>query len=293
MGERYYDATAGRFLSGDTAWPQTDDWAGLNPYLYAAANPLKYVDPDGRFCWKVVEWLLKQGLKQATQEAAQRMMKIAAKRAKEDVGAQLAESQTQSEMDKARDEVASAALDVIVAAAKDMEELDDTVTEKILNTVNPFAMSYVLAYNADIRKSVETLKIMEQSSSSSEVLKRLRDLHTKRRLEECPRPGPTRVLEKAIELVRQVWIKDHGEELMELVCIAWKLGIRTPGQLQSAVKGRIPTLGVYKATKRKSPVLAALLANYKNLPPGPTQAELRTALRDKFQEHSRRKRRRR
>ena len=38
---RYYDADLGRFL-------ETDPIPSGNPYAYAANNPLKYVDPDGK-----------------------------------------------------------------------------------------------------------------------------------------------------------------------------------------------------------------------------------------------------
>ncbi len=47
MRARYYDATTQRFLSRDPIWPQIDDPLQLNPYAYAYANPLQYVDVDG------------------------------------------------------------------------------------------------------------------------------------------------------------------------------------------------------------------------------------------------------
>jgi RHS repeat-associated protein len=45
FGARYYDPSIGRFISVD---PLADKYPGLTPYHYAANNPLKYVDPDGR-----------------------------------------------------------------------------------------------------------------------------------------------------------------------------------------------------------------------------------------------------
>ena len=45
MGERYYDATSGRFLSPDPiSYPNC-----LDLYTYANGDPINYIDPDGRF----------------------------------------------------------------------------------------------------------------------------------------------------------------------------------------------------------------------------------------------------
>ena len=46
MLERSYGPNIGRFLKPD---PMQDEYPGISPYAYAANNPLKYVDPDGRF----------------------------------------------------------------------------------------------------------------------------------------------------------------------------------------------------------------------------------------------------
>ncbi|MDE2687853.1 MAG: hypothetical protein OXI16_10220, partial [Chloroflexota bacterium] len=45
MLNRNYDFNIGRFLRPD---PMQDEYPGISPYAYAANNPLKYVDPDGR-----------------------------------------------------------------------------------------------------------------------------------------------------------------------------------------------------------------------------------------------------
>ena len=45
---RYYDPETGRFISVDPAEGQDDQPASYNKYLYAYANPMLYVDPDGR-----------------------------------------------------------------------------------------------------------------------------------------------------------------------------------------------------------------------------------------------------
>ena len=45
MLERSYAYETGRFLRPD---PMQDEYPGISPYVYAANNPLKYVDPDGR-----------------------------------------------------------------------------------------------------------------------------------------------------------------------------------------------------------------------------------------------------
>ncbi len=47
MRARYYDAQTGAFLSRDSVWPVLDDPQSLNPYQYAAQNPLLYIDPEG------------------------------------------------------------------------------------------------------------------------------------------------------------------------------------------------------------------------------------------------------
>jgi len=47
FNQRYYDPRIGRFLTEDPAGQ------AFNPYLYAANNPLVYVDPDGLWGWLV------------------------------------------------------------------------------------------------------------------------------------------------------------------------------------------------------------------------------------------------
>lgn len=48
MQQRYYDPTIGRFLSTDPVTAQGGDIRYFNRYAYAANNPFRYVDPDGR-----------------------------------------------------------------------------------------------------------------------------------------------------------------------------------------------------------------------------------------------------
>lgn len=48
MQQRYYDPTAGRFLSVDPITTDLQSAEHFNRYLYAAGNPYKYRDPDGR-----------------------------------------------------------------------------------------------------------------------------------------------------------------------------------------------------------------------------------------------------
>ena len=48
MQQRYYDAFAGRFLSIDPVTTDANTGGGFNRYAYAANNPYKYIDPDGR-----------------------------------------------------------------------------------------------------------------------------------------------------------------------------------------------------------------------------------------------------
>lgn len=48
MQQRYYDPGLGRFLSIDPSGVNANDPRTLNRYMYAANNPYKYKDPDGR-----------------------------------------------------------------------------------------------------------------------------------------------------------------------------------------------------------------------------------------------------
>ena len=48
MQQRYYDPVAGRFLSIDPVMTDANTGGSFNRYAYAANNPYKYLDPDGR-----------------------------------------------------------------------------------------------------------------------------------------------------------------------------------------------------------------------------------------------------
>jgi uncharacterized protein RhaS with RHS repeats len=48
MQQRYYDPTAGRFLSVDPVVTDAGNGALFNRYMYAANNPFTLIDPDGR-----------------------------------------------------------------------------------------------------------------------------------------------------------------------------------------------------------------------------------------------------
>jgi RHS repeat-associated protein len=48
MRARYYDAATARFLSPEPIWPQLDDPKALNPYQYAGAAPVRFIDPTGQ-----------------------------------------------------------------------------------------------------------------------------------------------------------------------------------------------------------------------------------------------------
>ena len=49
FGARYYASSMGRFISSDAAGPDPKNPQALNLYRYALNNPLRYVDPDGRY----------------------------------------------------------------------------------------------------------------------------------------------------------------------------------------------------------------------------------------------------
>jgi uncharacterized protein RhaS with RHS repeats len=48
MQQRYYDPVAGRFLSIDPIFTDVNTANGFNRYVYAANNPYRFIDPDGR-----------------------------------------------------------------------------------------------------------------------------------------------------------------------------------------------------------------------------------------------------
>ena len=48
MGARYYDPALGRFLSVDSVGFNEQNVHSFNRYAYAANNPYKFIDPDGR-----------------------------------------------------------------------------------------------------------------------------------------------------------------------------------------------------------------------------------------------------
>ena len=48
MRARYFDPATGQFLSRDPVWPRLEDPLSLNPYAYAANDPLQFVDPLGQ-----------------------------------------------------------------------------------------------------------------------------------------------------------------------------------------------------------------------------------------------------
>lgn len=48
MRARFYDPETNRFLSHDPAKGKDEDTRGMNPFLYAGANPIIAIDPEGR-----------------------------------------------------------------------------------------------------------------------------------------------------------------------------------------------------------------------------------------------------
>ena len=55
-GARYLDPRSSLWISVD---PLAEKYAGMSPYAYCLNNPVKYVDPDGRFSTKFGAWLYK------------------------------------------------------------------------------------------------------------------------------------------------------------------------------------------------------------------------------------------
>ena len=49
-GARQYDPVLGRLFAQD---PLSEKYYGISPYAFCAGNPVKYLDPDGRFIWAI------------------------------------------------------------------------------------------------------------------------------------------------------------------------------------------------------------------------------------------------
>jgi len=59
MRARAYDPATARFLTRDPIWPVLRDLQSLNPYQYAAQNPVRYVDPGGESIGTIVgKWVI-------------------------------------------------------------------------------------------------------------------------------------------------------------------------------------------------------------------------------------------
>jgi RHS repeat-associated protein len=54
MQQRYYDPGIGRFLSVDPVTADASTGANFNRYKYAANNPYRFIDPDGRIDWDML-----------------------------------------------------------------------------------------------------------------------------------------------------------------------------------------------------------------------------------------------
>ena len=54
MQQRYYDPLGGRFLSVDPVTAYDNPLSGFNRYRYAANNPYRFIDPDGRIDWEML-----------------------------------------------------------------------------------------------------------------------------------------------------------------------------------------------------------------------------------------------
>ncbi|CAM3904933.1 RHS repeat-associated core domain-containing protein [Mesobacillus zeae] len=67
MGWRDYDSKVGRFIVADDYEGEDDNPISFNRYLYAEADPVNNIDPDGL----APKWLkkLKKGIKKASKAA--------------------------------------------------------------------------------------------------------------------------------------------------------------------------------------------------------------------------------
>ncbi|TNY28329.1 hypothetical protein BV505_10755 [Thermomonas haemolytica] len=62
MQQRYYDSQIGWFLSVDPVTADTVTGWNFNRYNYAANNPYKFKDPDGRCIWCIAEIIVRSAI---------------------------------------------------------------------------------------------------------------------------------------------------------------------------------------------------------------------------------------
>jgi RHS repeat-associated protein len=65
-GARYYNPTTTLWLGVD---PLASKYPGVSPYVYCMSNPVKYVDPDGRWCDDVSDWTENSNVRKAINES--------------------------------------------------------------------------------------------------------------------------------------------------------------------------------------------------------------------------------
>jgi RHS repeat-associated protein len=68
MRARYYDAMTQRFISREPFWPMMTNPKTINPYQYAAGNPVSYIDPGGLWVGRAIKWAAKKILGEVAKE---------------------------------------------------------------------------------------------------------------------------------------------------------------------------------------------------------------------------------
>lgn len=251
---RYYDSVTARFISRDPRWPNIEiGGGGLNPYLYALANPLKYIDMEGtdaktkpikdeikkKIAKKIAEKIAAKTLKKAAEKAAE-------KKIKSGVAAELVSKEELK--DKIELEIYVFAGDLI-NQHQQVEKKKSWVGEAV-DTLNPFDVTNsggVMDYKG-VCVLVDSIE-----KTSKDLGKGLDDLRRAEQLyKEC---FPGHLTTKAVEFARA--------KFEELSSMLWVLEQFTPTDLCAAEKAGVKDVDELMAFAKK-----------RGFAPGGTRAEL-------------------
>jgi RHS repeat-associated protein len=156
MQQRYYDPTAGRFLSIDPVTTDANTGGSFNRYAYANNSPYKYVDPDGRNPLLKLAQVLAKVLVKAEQQAA----KSAAKEASRE-GTKAAAKET------AKAEGKAATKDVQKTFSKEKQDLVEMAKGDKKTGITPADMKAYKELNNELPDPFPTNKVRGPEAHSS------------------------------------------------------------------------------------------------------------------------------